>query len=502
MSTRPRSARAGRGTWTYRDSTAATEPGGAYLVGVLVRRKLTVLLVTAICVTGGVFFALTSADLYTASAEMLLSGGREGQQVGRPAGELSDRTIQSQIRVVTSGPVLELAGVETGPGTSLSVSATADAGSNVIEVQVTGPDPERAASAANAVVEAYTQLRLDEARTRLVRAEVELQRAVDDLSERIAELPEDDPLREALADQYAELVVSRDRLLVESALTGSVVVVRPAEVPESSDGLSPAGIVALSLLAGLLLGASVAWLLELSMRRVRTVSEAEDATGCDVVALVPRDRAIRRGVVSALRPELAVTDSLRELGVHLTRTGDLHGGVIVFCGATPGAGATTMVANSAVLLAKGGRRVAVIDAASRAPRCHDVFGTALAPGLDEAVADPDQFDSMRSCFVVDDAEVRLLSAGSPDSRPTELLAQPNFARLVDNVRKQFDFVLIDTSAVAAAADAFMAGSVADAAVLVVQPGTLRPDELRRTVERLELAGVEVSGLVLNNVRTR
>ena len=77
---------------------------------------------------------------------------------------------------------------------------------------------------------------------------------------------------------------------------------------------------------------------------------------------------------------------------------------------------------------------------------------------------------MQLCFVADDAEVRLLSAGSPDNRPPELLAQPNFARLVDSARKEFDFVLIDTSAVMATADALTAGSVADAAVLVVLAG--------------------------------
>ena len=164
MSARPRSARAGRRMRTYGDASQASEPGGAYLIGVLARRKLAVVLVTVLCVTAGVFVALTRTDHYTASAEMLLTGGRESQQVGTPAGELSDRTIQSQIRVVTSAPVLELADVEAGSGTSLSVSATAEAGSNVIEVHVTGPDPERAASAANAIVEAYTQLRLDEAR--------------------------------------------------------------------------------------------------------------------------------------------------------------------------------------------------------------------------------------------------------------------------------------------------------------------------------------------------
>ena len=301
MSARLRRARAGRRMRTYGDAPQALEPGGAYLIGVLVRRKLAVLLVTMTCVMAGVFVAVMQPSLYTASAEMLLTGGREGRQVGTPGVELSDRTVQSQIRVVTSGPVLELAGVESGPETSLSVSATAEAGSDVIEVQVTGPNPERAANAANAVVAAYTQLRLDQAGARLVRAESELQRAVDDLSARIAELPEDDPLREALADQYAELVVSRDRLLVDSALAGSVVLVRPAEVPESSDGLSLVAIVALSSLAGLLLGASVAWLLELSMRRVRTVSEAEDASGRDVVAMIPRDRCdpARRGFGAA-----------------------------------------------------------------------------------------------------------------------------------------------------------------------------------------------------------
>ena len=106
---------AGRRMRTYGDASQASEPGGVYLIGWGARRKLAVVLVTVLCVTAGVFVALRPTDHYTASAEMLLTGGRESQQVGTPAGELSDRTIQSQIRVVTSAPVLELADVEAGP---------------------------------------------------------------------------------------------------------------------------------------------------------------------------------------------------------------------------------------------------------------------------------------------------------------------------------------------------------------------------------------------------
>lgn len=487
---------------TQGDGAPLMDPGGAFLVGVLIRRKVAVVLVTALCVAGGVFVALTRTDLYTASAEMLLRGSPVGQQVGTPAGELSDRVIQSQMQVVVSPPVLDLAGIEQGSASSLSVTAVSEAGSDVIEVQVTGPDAEQAASAANAVVAAYTQLRLDEAIDRLTRAESELQRAVDELSSRISELDDDDPLRRTLADEYAELVVQRDRLLVGSALAGSVALVRPAEVPQHRDGLSPAAIVSFSLLAGLLLGTSVAWSLELLLRRVRTVAEAEHAAGCDVVAVVPRDRTIRTGLVAALRPELPVTDALRELRIHLARLGDSGACVVVFCAATPGAGATTLLSNSAVLLAKAGHRVAVIDAASRSPRCHELFAGALAPGLNETVADPGRCDRMQRIAVAPDAEIHLLSAGSPAKRPNELLARPGFLRVVERARAAFDFVLVDTSAVTASADAPTVGSIADGALLVVRPGTLRRAELRRMVERLGLAGVDVSGLVLNDVRKR
>ena len=79
---------------------------------------------------------------------------------------------------------------------------------------------------------------------------------------------------------------------------------------------------------------------------------------------------------------------------------------------------------------------------------------------------------------------------------TELL-HVNFRRVLQAARANNALILVDAPPILPVADARLIAPLADAVLLVVAAGKVRPTRLRSALERLELAGASVLGIVLN-----
>jgi capsular exopolysaccharide synthesis family protein len=94
----------------------------------------------------------------------------------------------------------------------------------------------------------------------------------------------------------------------------------------------------------------------------------------------------------------------------------------------------------------------------------------------------------------------LITAGPVPPDPLELLGSDKMAALIAQLKKDFDFVLVDTPPVLAVSDALVIGSRLDAAIMVVRRGRTPREALRRAQERLEEHKIKDLGVVLNGVR--
>src|SRR5258708_34545904 len=118
--------------------------------------------------------------------------------------------------------------------------------------------------------------------------------------------------------------------------------------------------------------------------------------------------------------------------------------------AAAGEGKSTTVANLAIALAEGGRRVIVIDADLRRPSMHTLFGVDLREGLSNML-----LGEQAQLPLIDTAApgVRLLTGGPLPTNPPEVLASRRFDQVLALARAQAEVVLVDTAPAAALADA-------------------------------------------------
>lgn len=89
-----------------------------------------------------------------------------------------------------------------------------------------------------------------------------------------------------------------------------------------------------------------------------------------------------------------------------------------------------------------------------------------------------------------------LPAGTPPPNPSEMLSQPQMKAMVETLRQEFDFVIMDAPPVSVVTDAAVIGRYVDGAIFAVRSDYAPTDAVRGAVKKLQDAGVKVLGSVL------
>jgi Mrp family chromosome partitioning ATPase len=149
-----------------------------------------------------------------------------------------------------------------------------------------------------------------------------------------------------------------------------------------------------------------------------------------------------------------------------------------------------------VLAAQGSGSVCLVDANLRAPSLHQLLGVAKSPGLIDATVTPGPIKDFT--VRIAGGNLWLLPSGSSTAEAQGLFASDRLRSRVGELRKEFDYVLIDAPAVGCNADAVVLGQMADGVVLVVEANSTRRDTARMAKETFEGANVKLLGAILNN----
>lgn len=95
--------------------------------------------------------------------------------------------------------------------------------------------------------------------------------------------------------------------------------------------------------------------------------------------------------------------------------------------------------------------------------------------------------------------VDMIFAGSVAPNPSELLAQEIFVHLLNSMKEQYDYVLVDTPPIASLIDAAVAAKQCDGAILVIESELVSRKMAQKMKEQLEMSGCRILGAVLNKV---
>jgi capsular exopolysaccharide synthesis family protein len=180
---------------------------------------------------------------------------------------------------------------------------------------------------------------------------------------------------------------------------------------------------------------------------------------------------------------------------HATKASDCR--VIQITSPIHGEGKTTLAANIAVSMAQSGQRVVLIDADLRRPRLAEIFGLSDKVGLTSVLAGETDLAAALQPSAV--PGLSILGSGPMSPNPAEVVASPHMRTLLDTLRQQCDYVLIDTPPLLAVPDARMMAHSVDGILLTLRNSKHGRPLAQSARDILSAAGAKILGVVVNGV---
>lgn len=102
-------------------------------------------------------------------------------------------------------------------------------------------------------------------------------------------------------------------------------------------------------------------------------------------------------------------------------------------------------------------------------------------------------------YRTDDRYLDMIFTGAVAPNPSELVSGKLFQLLLDELKKRYDYIIVDTPPVNPVIDGALIAKRCDGAVLVVESGITERAQVVRAKKQLEYAGIKILGVVLNKI---
>ncbi|EPE63547.1 tyrosine-protein kinase YwqD [Exiguobacterium sp. S17] len=209
----------------------------------------------------------------------------------------------------------------------------------------------------------------------------------------------------------------------------------------------------------------------------------------------------QRDLITLANPKSPISEQYRTIRTNLEFTSigqKLQ--MINVTSASTGEGKSTTAANLAVVYAQLGKRVLLIDCDLRKPTAQFTFNLSSQAGLSTILVGRILLD--RAIQKTGVERLSLLTAGPIPPNPTELIASDQMVELLDEVRRQYDIVILDAPPMMQVADARLLANIADGTILVIGCENSERQLVLKAKEQLERTGTHMLGLVLNKRKSR
>jgi polysaccharide biosynthesis transport protein len=270
--------------------------------------------------------------------------------------------------------------------------------------------------------------------------------------------------------------------------------------------------IGLVLMLGLLLGAGLAYLAEWSDKSFRSPEEVRRRLGLPIVGHIPfitpdaeaeRRRAEGEVIVDPMlvthfRPKSMAAEAYRAVrtALYFATQGAGHK-VIQVTSPNKGDGKSLMIANLGVMIAQSGKRVLLIDADLRRPRLHRIFSIDALAGLGAVLTGNAKASEVVQATAA--AGLSLLPCGVVPPNPSELLTAPRFKELLEAMRAEYDYVLVDTPPLLVVTDPCVVAARVDGVFLTIRLTRKGRPDAERAREILAGLHVKVFGVVVNGI---
>lgn len=251
----------------------------------------------------------------------------------------------------------------------------------------------------------------------------------------------------------------------------------------------------------MILGFFLALIIHFADRRLRTAEDVDAIVDLPLLATVPEDATLKDKKLADFESGYSRTaEAYREMAVNLSYMGiDKDSKTVMITSPDAECGKTVTTINAASALVEAGHKVVVAELDLRRPKVADYLGIEQGRGL-SSLLNSDM--ATEDAIITRDDGLSVLPAGNSLPNPTEILSSHRLEVLLDELKKDFDYVVLDTSPVLVAADAVAVAKHVDGTVIVVNAGITSQDQLVKTVSALEKVKAPIFGILLGRAKLR
>ncbi len=170
---------------------------------------------------------------------------------------------------------------------------------------------------------------------------------------------------------------------------------------------------------------------------------------------------------------------------------------LVIASPNPSEGKTMLASNLALSSALNGRQTLIIDCDLRKPRLHRIYEVEPQPGLTNYLSgNATLADILRPTHI---PNLTVITAGVKPPSPLQLLNSEIFKELMEQLRGQFQHIIIDTPPILGFTDARVVSALVDGVILVTRQNSTNKSAARLAHQLLSQIHAPILGAVLNAV---
>ena len=197
------------------------------------------------------------------------------------------------------------------------------------------------------------------------------------------------------------------------------------------------------------------------------------------------------------KPKSIAAEAYRTLRTNIQYSSfDKEYKTIVVTSSEPGEGKSTTSGNLALAISQGESKVLLIDCDLRKPSLHKLFRISNNYGLSDLLL---HRKTMEDVAVKYNEGLTVVPAGKIPPNPSEMLGSKAMGTFLDEMKKHFDYVVMDTPPLGAVTDAQVLSTKVDGTILVVKAGSTKKDVVMNSVNLIKKVNGNLIGTVLNGV---
>jgi capsular exopolysaccharide synthesis family protein len=292
------------------------------------------------------------------------------------------------------------------------------------------------------------------------------------------------------------------KLTVELEAPLRVMMLQPATIVHVEDSPRRLRFTGMAAFGAFLAALFAVAFLEFRSYRIGSVDEVVTGLGMTVMGALPAYRSRGRlgfartnGPGASFQQELLMDsiDSVRTMLIHSAESGSLH--VVMITSAVSGEGKTSLATHLGGSLARAGYKTLLVDADLRRPALDRLFDLPSGPGLSELLRGEIGITTAVLASRVPDLWV--MPAGRWNVLSSRALARGHLQPILDQLRGQYECVIVDSSPLLLTADALSIAKNVDGVLFAIMHDVSRLPRVHAAYQRLEALGVRILGAVVN-----